>query len=80
MVLSAPTSARGSVVMRQCTEWVSTKQKERANILKQQRLLTEERPSGDSGSGSGRGGGGGGGKGKEKGKPKAPPKEAAEGT
>ena len=43
VVLATPTSESGAAVTRQFTEWVSSRQKDRAQIMKQQRLFTEEK-------------------------------------
>ena len=41
-ILAGPTSESGAAITRDFTEWVSNKQKERAGVLKQQRLIRDE--------------------------------------
>ena len=62
-VMAGPTTETGAAVTKNFTEWIASRQKDRAQFLKQDRTLREEQQKERERSGAGAGAGGGGGRG-----------------
>lgn len=67
VVMASPTTDSGAAVTRNFTEWVSQRQKDRAQVMKQQRIYSEEQAATEKRSKQGKGKG----KDKSKGQPEA---------